>query len=81
MRAEIKLEGPTATSGHIKLDGTDVSSGVRGFVLRSEVGELTRLELDVLVLDTQQFDGEVSVIIPDETREALIAIGWTPPDD
>ncbi len=78
MKAEIEING-TGTAGRIMLDGHDVAAGVRGFVLRSEVGRMTELELDVAVVDDSQFGGEVRVVIPDSTREALVALGWTPP--
>lgn len=78
MKAEIEV-GATAIGGRIALDGHDVSSAVRGFRITA-IGEVTRLELDLNVLDVTRIDSEqTEIVIPDATREALIALGWTPP--
>lgn len=78
MKAQIEVDG-TGRDGRVVLDGRDVSGGVRGFALRAEVGRRTELELDLAVADGATFDGEVRLVIPESTREALIALGWTPP--
>ncbi|MGN9802067.1 hypothetical protein [Micromonospora sp. L32] len=77
MRAEIEIGGKGF--GRVVLDGNDVSNGVRALQISSAVGEVPRLELDVVVVEDLRFDGEVRVVIPDATRETLEALGWTPP--
>lgn len=79
MRAEITVDG-TGRDGRIVLDGHDVSRGVRGFALRAEIGRVTELELELSAVDGATFDGEVRLVIPEGTREALIALGWAPPE-
>lgn len=76
MKAEISL---TSTgNGTVRLDGEDVSHGVKGFSLVSSVGNMPKLTLDLVVRDTV-FDGQVLVDLPDHTRRVLMATGWTPP--
>lgn len=66
-------------SGVVALDG-DPLDGVRGLDLSAEAGEIPRLTLDLLVNEVQ-VNGEMTVTVPDATREALIALGWTPPSE
>lgn len=78
MKAEIEIDGPG--HGRIVLDGHDVSGAVRGFQITAGVGDITRLVLDLNVLDVTRLDSEqTEIMIPDATRDALIALGWTPP--
>ncbi|MDM4722749.1 hypothetical protein QTQ03_25285 [Micromonospora sp. WMMA1363] len=37
------------------------------------------LELDLPMVEGYDLDGEVTVVIPEHTREVLISLGWTPP--
>jgi hypothetical protein len=76
MKAEIKMDGPTGT---LSLDGVDISRGVRGFAL-SYSGGLPELDLSLAIHDgPSTFEGDVSLLIPTYTYEALVAMGWTPP--
>ena len=77
MKADIKVNAHG--HGTLSLDGHDISNGARGFALTGAVGEVTRLELDLVLLDTTEFSGEVHVTIPPATAELLERLGWTPP--
>ncbi|HEY9418155.1 MAG TPA: hypothetical protein VIQ30_25630 [Pseudonocardia sp.] len=77
MRAQIGID--QVGRGRIVLDGHDVSDATRGMVLRAAVGRPTELELDLVVIDDMRLDGEFRVVVPESTREALVALGWTPP--
>lgn len=77
MRADITIE--PAGHGTLKLDGHDISKGVRGFVVNAAVGHITRLELDLNLFTTSTVSGEVEVVVPDATRDLLERLGWTPP--
>jgi len=77
MRAEIDVNG--SGRGIVRLDGHDVSMGVRGFTLSAAVGEVSRLDLELVLFEDSRLSGDVDVIVPDGTRDALITLGWTPP--
>jgi hypothetical protein len=63
-------------------DGQDISHGVRSVRLSLDPGELPSVELELAVIEIDGIDVEESrLYVPDATREALIALGWTPPED
>lgn len=62
----------------LTVDGHDLSRACTSVKLDMRPGVLTEVTIGLAVDDTRIFDlGEVQV--PDETREALLALGWTPP--
>lgn len=68
----------------ITVDGHDISKAVRGYVLSHErPGVEPVLLLDILAPSHRTtFAGQTAVVeLPDATREALVALGWTPPAD
>jgi hypothetical protein len=75
--ARIHLD-PLGANSTIDVGGHDVSKAVRGLAVTAEVGQVPVLALDLVVCDGH-IDGEVIVTIPDATRDALVALGWTPP--
>ena len=81
MKAEIEVSG-AGRGGRVVLDGADVSKGVRGLTIRAGLGQVTQVELDLSVFDVTEFESDaVQILIPDHTRDALIALGWTPPPE
>lgn len=64
--------------GNVQLDGQDVSHALAGLKLRMAAGELPQATLDVLVHDLST-EVEARVVIPQETRDLLVRLGWTPP--
>lgn len=79
MGAEIELEG--IGHGRLVIGGHDISNAVRAFVVRGGVGELPTLELDLSVHDVTRLESvEMEILVPPATRDALIALGWTPPE-
>lgn len=80
-RLEIVTKGPSGDGAVVRLDGTEIQNALRGLSLDMEVGEITTARLDVLVVDTTDFDGDVSAHIPEAARELLIKLGWTPPPE
>ncbi|TDD24998.1 hypothetical protein E1287_37700 [Actinomadura sp. KC06] len=66
-------------SGSVQVDGHDLSNATRGLHIASVVGERPRLVLDVPVREAK-VDGEMTVTVPDKTRDALTALGWGTPD-
>ena len=83
MRARITTTGmPTLGDpiGHIELDGHDITRAVQDVNLSLSCSQVPILELGLAVYETMRFDGEVDVLIPESVREALIQLGWTPPE-
>lgn len=75
---DITMEG---SRGRVVIDGNDISKGVRGFSVRGGVGEVTSLELDLNLIDvTRVSSTSTEILISDGASEALIAMGWKPPD-
>ncbi len=76
-RADITLDGNTGT---VIVDGCDLSRSVQGLTLRAGINQFPELELD-LVVPTATVTGEteVRVFMTDETKKALVALGWSPP--
>lgn len=68
------------TKDVVEIDGQDLANACRGYTLRAHVGHVPELELDLFIIaEANEVNGEVLVIVPDRTREALINLGWTPP--
>lgn len=64
--------------GSVQIDGQKIP-GVRSLHVASTVGERPRLVLDVLTRETE-VDGEMTVTVPDRTKDALTALGWATPE-
>jgi len=60
--------------------GTVELDGVRKLVLDAGVGVRPRLTVELLVHEIE-VDGKTEVTVPVKTREALVALGWTPPPE
>jgi hypothetical protein len=70
----ILSSGQTA---EMTLNGLDVSKAVTGYSIQQSAGEAPRVHIQLRVLP--DFEGAADVSIPDETRAALVALGWTAP--
>lgn len=68
---------PGGFGSEIEVDGQRIPH-VRSVHLDAKVMELPSLTLDLLLHEVE-IDGVMNVTVPDETRDALIALGWTPP--
>lgn len=70
--------GSDGTIANVQLDGLDISSVLDAVDLKLRPGCLPEVRLGVLVHDlTTEVEG--TVVIPDETRDLLVRLGWTPP--
>lgn len=79
--ASIKLGlGRQGWNSTIEVDGHDISAAARAFRLDADVHGIPQLVVDLVVLESSTVSGEATVVIPEATREALIALGWTPPE-
>ncbi|PRY35369.1 hypothetical protein [Umezawaea tangerina] len=63
--------------GSVLVDGVDIGPAVTDLVLRADARNRA-LELQLVTHDVT-VDGVTSVAIPQETRAALLTLGWTPP--
>lgn len=76
MHAEITSSG---VHHRLTLDGVDVSGGCRHVTLDLEAGDVPELRLELVIPEVRTTAGKVDVIVPDDTRELLKQLGWTPP--
>ena len=66
----------------ITIDGTDISPrALAGLAITAGTDGAPRLTLDVVALSVPKVDGQMEIVVPDETRKILIDLGWTPPTD
>jgi hypothetical protein len=66
----------------IEVNGHDISNAVSGMDLRLRPGEIPELNLDLRVLDVSSVDSaEVEVFIPSQVHDALVKLGWSPPQE
>lgn len=65
----------------VQLDGVDITHALRGVTLRLGVGSLPVAELDAAVYDVDTVAEGAVVHVPEATRAALVALGWTPPEE
>ncbi|WP_119728354.1 hypothetical protein [Thermomonospora amylolytica] len=79
-RHTARLSLTPGRGGTVEIDGHDIAPVTRALHLAAAVGEIPTLYLD-LAIDLVEVDGEVTVTIPEGTRRALVALGWTPPAD
>lgn len=74
---EMRAWGGTAS---IQVGGIEINRAVRAVRYSIEAGDLPRVTLDLVLTETE-IDGDAVVSVPDTTRAALVALGWTPPPD
>lgn len=80
MAHQLKLTS-TGFMATVELDGIDVTSAVNGVDLCLRPGEPARVDLQVVAMDYTSYDGEARVHLPEETKELLKRLGWTPPPE
>jgi hypothetical protein len=69
-------------TAEVLLNGQDIANALTGLTLDMGVGKVPTATLDLLLIDTTKVqDAETRIFIPDATREALLALGWTPPTE
>ncbi len=78
--AHVVLPAIPGVGTKVEVGGFDLTNAVRAVRIDSAVGQVTELYLDLVILESTTFDGEVVVQLPDATHEALVKLGWTPPE-
>lgn len=72
--------GPGDTK--VILDGTDIATSLTGLSLTMGPGQVPTVTLDLRIFGVTEIqDIEARILVPDATRDTLIALGWTPPAD
>lgn len=78
MNRTFQIIAAPGIKSEVRIDG-NLLDCVRGFTLTADVDSLPRLELDLLMFEDTPLSGEATVIVPQSTHDALVALGWTPP--
>ncbi|MFG2269128.1 hypothetical protein ACGFNY_05060 [Streptomyces chartreusis] len=74
----LRISGPGHTS-QVELSGHDISHALTGVTLRLDAGSVPTATLEVALWEVPTELDAVQVKVPDETRELLVRLGWTPP--
>lgn len=64
----------------LEVGGADISSLAQAIRFSHEAGNLPKVVVELSIVETV-VDGEAVLLIPDATRNALVSLGWTPPQD
>lgn len=76
-KLEISLKEKGAT---ISLNGANISTAVRGMTIECHVNSYPQVELELALIDVTTVGSlEAEYLLTSATRDALLAMGWTPP--
>lgn len=74
----VKLRlGPVG--GAVEVDGHDISAAARTVRVTAGADQATSVSVD-LAVEVAEVDGQARVTVPAPVAEALVVLGWTPPD-
>jgi hypothetical protein len=77
---DIELVGVGTRGTSIVIDGQDVTHAISELHIDAQIGKLTTMTVGFPLIDKTAIRGPANVQILDSTRDALIGLGWTPPD-
>ncbi|MFE2140196.1 hypothetical protein ACFXA3_00250 [Streptomyces sp. NPDC059456] len=81
-RHQVEIHQDSPDRYRVLVDGVDIAQGLAGLSLRMSVGMIPRLDLDLQLIDVTQLGSiEAEVMLTRATHEALVALGWTPPEE
>jgi hypothetical protein len=75
----VKITAQADGRGTVEVDGHALK-GVQEFALRAGARRVPELEIDLEIFDVSTF-AEAEVLVPSDTAESLVALGWTPPPE
>lgn len=64
----------------ILINGTEFAKSITGLTLKAGVGLVPQLDLSLLLYEIE-VDGDVRITVPSDSRDKLLALGWTPPPE
>lgn len=70
------------TTGTVEIDGQQIEGGIRSLTLTAGVDQPPHLELNAAMAEFDEAEIELRGVrygMSKSTRQALIALGWTPP--
>lgn len=76
-RIELTSDGVRA---RLVIDGHDLSRAATSCTIRTDTGCWPTAEVELMLPVSVTVEGAVQVYIPDDTRAALIALGWQAPE-
>lgn len=77
-----KFSAKSLLDQSIEVDGNDISKAVTGLTIHAQAGDITRVELQMVVIRDGDIEAEnAQVYISQPTVDALIALGWKPPEE
>jgi hypothetical protein len=81
---KLSISGPPHSPA-VHLDGHNLSRALRALSIRFEAGHLPKVEAELAIceIDVASMgvrDSEIVISMSDAVREALIELGWTPPE-
>jgi hypothetical protein len=78
----LQLDTTGVGTYRLTLDGTDISNAVQAVDVSLKPGQLPGVTLHLRVFEVGAGELDHSqVVIPPETVEMLVGLGWTPPSD
>jgi hypothetical protein len=81
MHGHVSIIGDDIAGGtQIEVEGHRIEGGVRSLEISQQAGHPAQISLELGVFETVNVQGEVTIVMTAATREALIVLGWTPPD-
>jgi hypothetical protein len=75
---QLKIASRNGGAAQVILDGIDIRDAVTGLSLKLEAGQPAEVTLHTIP-DHTYFHGAAKVMLPRQTHEALVRLGWTPP--
>jgi hypothetical protein len=72
---------PNPHDAVIEIDGQPIQRAVRSYTLTHNIDDTTPQLTHDLAHITANINGQARILLFDATRDALLALGWTPPGD
>ena len=78
--SDVRIRSRSPHGATIEIDGHDIAKGCQALVVDMAAGSFPVVTLTLAILDGGDLDlADAQVLIPDATRDALLALGWSEP--